>query len=160
MATTSKPSTPKPNAAKPAAGFSAEERAAMKQRAAELRAEARSAKGAQQAADDAAAVLAKIAAMAQPDRGLAERIHSLVLAAAPNLAPKVWYGQPGYAKDGKLVCFFRSGLGDKERYSTFGFSSNANLDDEGGLWPTSYALTELTDAGAAALSELVARAAR
>jgi uncharacterized protein YdhG (YjbR/CyaY superfamily) len=141
------------------AGFSAAERAAMKQRAAELRAEVRSEKGAKQAADDAAGVLAKIAAMAQPDRGLAERIHSLVLAAAPHLAPKVWYGQPGYAKDGKLVCFFRSGLGDKERYSTFGFSSKANLDDEGGLWPTSYALTELNDASAATLSALVARAA-
>ncbi|MBS3941775.1 MAG: DUF1801 domain-containing protein [Actinobacteria bacterium] len=108
------------------------------------------------AAADAAALQDKIAEMASPDREIAERVHAIVMAAAPDLAPKLWYGQPAWAKDGKVVCFFRSGQVDKERYSTFGFSAEANLDDDTGIWPTSYALTELTDAGEQQLTRLVA----
>lgn len=141
-----------------AEGFSAEERAAMTARAAEVRAEARGGRGAKKAAADEAAVLAAIAEMAPPDRELAERVHAVVGVAAPELAPKLWYGQPAWARSGKVVCFFRSGHKDKERYSTFGFSTEAHLDDAGGLWPTSYALTGLTEAGEAAIGELVRRA--
>lgn len=108
------------------------------------------------AAADAAALQDKIAEMASPDREIAERVHAIVMAAAPDLAPKLWYGQPAWAKDGKVVCFFRSGQVDKERYSTFGFSAEANLDDDTGIWPTSYALAELTDAGEQQLTRLVA----
>jgi uncharacterized protein YdhG (YjbR/CyaY superfamily) len=143
-----------------AEGFSEEERAAMKARAAEVRAESRGGRGAKRAAADEAAVLAAIAEMAPSDRELAERVHAVVTAAAPELAPKLWYGQPAWARAGKVVCFFRSGHKDKERYSTFGFSTEAHLDDAGGLWPTSYALTELSEAGAAAIGELVRRAVR
>ena len=142
----------------PDESFSAEERTAIKERAAELRASARAGKGAAKAQADADAVAEKIAAMADGDRELAQRVHEVVLAAAPQLAPKLWYGQPAYALEGKTICFFRSGKGDKERYSTFGFSSAAPLDDELGLWPTSYALTELTPAGEARITELVTRA--
>ncbi|MGO3886141.1 MAG: DUF1801 domain-containing protein [Mycetocola sp.] len=141
-----------------AAGFSAEERAAMKVRAAEIKAEAKAARTAQKAAADASVVLAKIADMAQPDRALAERVHQIITATAPQLAPKLWYGQPAYALDGVVICFFRSGLGDKERYSTLGFSSAAALDDASGLWPSSYALTELTDEAEATIASLVTRA--
>lgn len=139
-------------------GFSAGERAAIKQRAAELRAEARAGRGAKKAAADEEAVLAKIAGMEEPDRTIAERVHAVVTTASPELAPKLWYGQPAYAKDGKVVCFFRSGRDDNERYSTFGFSTAAKLDADAGLWPTSYALTELNEEGEAALAALVARA--
>ncbi|GGG70490.1 hypothetical protein GCM10011374_38810 [Kocuria dechangensis] len=138
--------------------FSEEERAAMRTRAAELKAGARSGRGAKKAAADEAAVLAAIAAMASPDRELAERVHAAVTAAAPELAPKLWYGQPAWARAGKVVCFFRSGQGDKERHSTFGFSTAAHLDDNSGMWPTSYALTGLDEAGEAALRELVQKA--
>ena len=131
----------------------------MKSRAAELKAEARQGRGAKKAAADEAAVLAKIAEMPASDRVLAERVHAVVTTAAPDLAPKLYYGQPGYSRGGKVVCFFRGGQMDKERYSTFGFSALANLDDASGLWPTSYALTELTDEAADALSALVERAA-
>lgn len=139
-------------------GFSAEERAAMKARAQELKNEARTARGAEKAAAEEKAVLEKIAAMQSPDRELAERVHAIVGEAAPELAPKLYYGQPGYARAGKVVCFFRSGLDDKERYSTFGFSAAANLDVAGGMWPTSYALAEMDAAAEVALGELVKRA--
>jgi hypothetical protein len=138
--------------------FSEQERASMKARSTELKAEARGGRGAKKAAKDEAAVLAKIAEMASPDRELATRVHDIVTAAAPELAPKLWYGQPAYARDGKPVCFFRSGQVDKERYSTLGFSAAAALDEDSGMWPTSYALTGLDDAGEAAIAELVKKA--
>lgn len=135
-------------------GFSAEERAAVKARAHEL-------KNAGRGKDkDEAALLAAIAEMGEPDRALAERVHAIVTAAAPELAPKTWYGQPAYArpgKGGKVVCFFRSGLKDKERYSSLGFTAEANLDEDG-FWPTSYAVTELSEDAEAALFQLVKRA--
>lgn len=140
-------------------GFSAQERAAIKARAAELRSEAKRARGAEKAAADAADVLAKIAEMSDGDRELAERVHAMVTTAAPELAPKLYYGQPGYARAGKVVCFFRSGQLDKERYSTFGFSALAQLDSADGLWPTAYALTDLSESAWERLDELVRRAA-
>ncbi|MFI7581817.1 DUF1801 domain-containing protein [Kocuria kalidii] len=141
-----------------AQGFAEHERGARRARAAELRAEARGGRGGRKAAADEAAVLSTIAEMASPDRELAERVHAVVTAAAPELAPKLWYGQPAYARAGKVVCFFRSGQKDKERYSSFGFGPEAHLDDDGGMWPTSYALTGLGAAGEAAISELVRKA--
>lgn len=144
----SAPSTP---------GLSAEERAAVKERAAELKTQGRRGRAAEKAAADEAALLAKIAEMPDSDRALAERVHEIVTTVAPDLAPKLYYGQPGYARDGKPLCFFRSGQMDKERYSTFGFSAQANLDDPDGLWPTSYALTEPTEAAWKQLSELIKR---
>jgi uncharacterized protein YdhG (YjbR/CyaY superfamily) len=141
-------------------GFTEQERAAIKERAAELRTASRRGKGAGKAAADEADVLAKIAGMPQPDRALAERVHAIVTATAPDLAPKLYYGQPGYARNGKVLCFFRSGQGDKERYSTFGFSVQADLDDSAGMWPTSFALTEPTDAAWEELAKLVERATR
>jgi uncharacterized protein YdhG (YjbR/CyaY superfamily) len=140
-------------------GFSAEERAAMKQRAAELKADAKRAKGAEKAAAEEAEQLAKIASMPDGDREMAERLHQIVADVAPDLAPKLYYGQPGYARDGKVVVFFRSGQMDKERYSTFGVSSRATLDEKSGLWPTSYALIDPTEKAWAELSEVVRRAA-
>jgi len=139
-------------------GFSEEERAAMKARAAELKAEARGGKGAKKAAADEAAMLEKISQMPSPDREMAERVHAIVTSVAPELAPKLWYGQPAWAKKGKVVCFFRSGQGDKARYSTFGFSTEANLDEDSGLWPTSYALSELTETAEKTIAELVTKA--
>ena len=141
-------------------GFSAEERAAMKDRAAELRAAGRRGGGSKKAAAEEADLLARIAAMPEPDRALAERVHAVVTAAAPELAPKLWYGQPAWARDGKVVCFFRSGQADKTRYSVFGFNEEAALDEDGGMWPTSWALTGLDAAGEAALTELVRKAVR
>lgn len=141
-----------------AAGFSEQERAAMKERASELKAEARRGRGAEKAAADERAVLAKIAEMPESDRALAERVHAVVTTAAPELSPKLWYGQPAYARKGKIVCFFRSGQVDKERYSTFGFTPEANLDDASGLWPTSYALTEVSDAAEDTITALVKQA--
>ncbi|MFF3441647.1 DUF1801 domain-containing protein [Streptosporangium sp. NPDC002721] len=138
-------------------GFSDLERAAIKERAAELRGGARRGRGAGKAAADERDVLAKIAEMAPPDRALAERVHAIVTATAPELAPKLWYGQPAYARAGKVVCFFRSGQVDKERYSSLGFTVEANLDDDG-MWPTAYALTTLSEAGEAALRKLVEKA--
>lgn len=140
----------------PAAGFTEEERAAMKQRAAELRQEATRGRGSKKAAEELD-VLTKIQGMAEPDRAVAERIHAVVTSAAPELSPKLWYGQPAYARKGKVVCFFRSGHDDKERYSTFGFTPEAELDDAGGLWPTSYAVTELTEAAEESIRALVTR---
>lgn len=117
-------------------GFTDDERAAMRERARELKAAGRAAK-----ADGESEVLAKIARMPAPDRRMAERIHALVKASAPDLSPRTWYGMPAYAKDGKVVCFFRGA--EDERYMTLGFNENANLD-EGHMWPTSFALKELT----------------
>ncbi|GAA0988077.1 MULTISPECIES: DUF1801 domain-containing protein [Nocardiopsis] len=139
-----------------AEGFSEEERAAMKARAAELRKEAERGRGAKAAAGELD-VLAKIAEMDPADRAVAERVHAIVTANAPELTPKLWYGQPAYARKGKVVCFFRSGQADKERYSTFGFTPEANLDD-GGLWPTSFAVTGLGGAAREELAALVRRA--
>ncbi|MGW0593985.1 iron chaperone [Streptosporangium sp. NPDC002607] len=139
-------------------GFSEVERAAIKERAAELKADARRSRGTGKAAVDERDVLAKIAEMPPTDRALAERVHTIVTSAAPDLSPKLWYGQPAYAKGGKVVCFFRSGQMDKTRYSVFGFNEEANLDDDSGMWPTSYALTELSEAAEAAIRELVKKA--
>jgi uncharacterized protein YdhG (YjbR/CyaY superfamily) len=136
-------------------GFTAEERAAMKERARELKAAAR--RGADKAAG-AAEVLAKIAEMPEPDRVLAERVHAIVMASAPDLTPRTWYGMPAYAKDGKLICFFQAASKFKVRYATFGFQPDAKLDD-GTMWPTSFALTELTTADEATIAALVKRAA-
>jgi uncharacterized protein YdhG (YjbR/CyaY superfamily) len=145
--------------AEPAAGgFSDQERAAMKARAAELKADTRRRSRADKAAADNEALLAKIAEMPPEDRALAERVHAVVTAAAPDLAPKLYYGQPAYARNGKVVCFFRSGQMDKERYSTFGFTQEANLDDPDGMWPTSYALTTLSRAGEETITALVTKA--
>ena len=131
----------------------------MKDRAAELKAEGRRASAEEKAAADAAAVQAKIAEMPQPDRSTAERLHTIVTDAAPELMPKLYYGQPGWAKaGGKVIVFFRSGLVDKARYSTLGFSVQAKLDEKGGLWPTSYALEEVTDDSARTIAKLVKKA--
>jgi uncharacterized protein YdhG (YjbR/CyaY superfamily) len=133
-------------------GFTAEERAAMRERAKEQKAEA-------QKADGERAVLAKIAEMPETDRAMAERLHEIVKASAPELSPKTWYGMPAYAnKDGKVVCFFQSAEKFNARYATFGFSDKANLD-EGAMWPTSFALKELTAAAEARIGALVKRAA-
>src|SRR5918995_2120835 len=133
-------------------GFTAEERAAMKERAKEQKAEA-------QKADGERAVLAKIAEMQETDRAMAEPLHEIVKASAPELSPKTWYGMPAYAnKDGKVVCFFQSAEKFNARYATFGFSDKANLD-EGAMWPTSFALKELTAAAEARIGALVKRAA-
>jgi len=136
-------------------GFSAEERAAMKKRAAELRAEGK--KGAKKA-DGLQAVLDAIAGMAPEDRALAERVHVAVTATAPELTPKTWYGMPAYAnKDGKVVCFFRDAGKFKERYAMLGFNDNANLDD-GSMWPVAYALPKLTKADETKIAKLVKQA--
>jgi len=123
-------------------GFTADERAAMRERAKELKAEER--RGADRA-DGEADVLAKIAEMPEPDRAMAERLHAIVTSAAPELVPRTWYGMPAYAKDGSVVCFFQSAQKFKSRYATLGFSDKANLDD-GSMWPTSFALKKLTAA--------------
>lgn len=132
----------------------------MKERAAELKAEAKRAKGAEKAAAEEADVLAKIAEMPDGDREMAERVHAIVATVAPGLAPRLYYGQPGYARDGKVVCFFRSGQMDKERYSTFGFSVQAELDSADGFWATSYALQGPSEQAWERLGELVRQAAR
>ena len=136
---------------KTAKGFTDEERAAMKERAQELKAEA-------QRADGESAVLAKIAEMSEPDRTMAKRLHAIIKASAPALSPKTWYGMPAYAKDGKVVCFFQSAQKFDTRYATLGFSDEANLD-EGALWPVAYALKELTATTEARISALVKKAA-
>ncbi len=135
-------------------GFTDEERAAMKERAQELKAEGRRGK---KKADGKSDVLAKIAEMPEPDRGMAERLHALITASAPALSPKTWYGMPAYAKDGKVVCFFQSAAKFKSRYATLGFSDTASLDD-GAMWPTSFALKELTPAEEARIGALVTKA--
>jgi uncharacterized protein YdhG (YjbR/CyaY superfamily) len=136
-------------------GFSDVERAAIKERAEEVKSSSR--RGGKKANEEAA-VVAKIAEMEQPDRGLAERFHEIVKASAPDLAPKLWYGMPAYAKDGKVVCFFQSGQKYESRYSSFGFNDPANLDD-GNMWPTSFALTKITAAEEKKISTLVKKAA-
>jgi uncharacterized protein YdhG (YjbR/CyaY superfamily) len=131
-------------------GFTAEERAAMKERAQELKAEAAK-------ADGESALLAKIAEMQGSDRAMAKRLHAIVKANAPALSPKTWYGMPAYAKDGKIVCYFQSAQKFKSRYATFGFSDEANLD-KGAMWPTSFALKELTAADEAKIAALLKKA--
>ena len=123
----------------------------MQERARELKAEQSKAAGEQD-------LLAKIAEMEEPDRAMARRVHELVMAAAPHLAPKTWYGMPAYAKDGKLICFFQAASKFKVRYATFGFLPDARLDD-GAMWPNAYALIELTPDAEAQITELVTRAA-
>jgi uncharacterized protein YdhG (YjbR/CyaY superfamily) len=135
---------------KKSTGFTAEERAAMKERAQELKAEA-------EKADGESAVLAKIAEMPAPDRSLAKRLHAIVKASAPELSPKTWYGMPAYAKDGKVVCYFQNAAKFKSRYSTLGFNDAANLDD-GAMWPTAFALKKLTAADEAKIRALVKKA--
>jgi uncharacterized protein YdhG (YjbR/CyaY superfamily) len=137
-------------------GWTDDERAAMKERARELKAQARRG-GRASKADGESDVLAKIAEMPEPDRVMAERLHALVKASAPELAPKTWYGMPAYAKDGKVVCFFQSAHRFKSRYATLGFNDAANLD-RGAMWPTSFALTELTATDEAKIAALVKRA--
>ena len=136
--------------AKKSRGFTDEERAAMRERAKEQKAEAHK-------ADGESAVLAKIAEMQGQDRAMARRLHEVVKASAPDLSPKTWYGMPAYARDGKVVCFFQSAQKFNTRYATFSFSDKANLD-EGAMWPTSFALTELTATEEAKISALVKRA--
>ena len=129
-------------------GFTDEERGAMRERVKELKADK---------ADAESAVLAKIGEMPAPDRALAERLHAIITASAPALSPKLWYGMPAYAKDGKVVCFFQPAHKFKTRYATLGFNDSANLD-EGGLWPVAFALKELTAAEEARIGELVKKA--
>jgi uncharacterized protein YdhG (YjbR/CyaY superfamily) len=137
-------------------GFTDEERAAMKERAQELKAAARRGSRADKA-DGESDVLAKIAEMPEPDRVMGKRLHAIIKASAPALSPKTWYGMPAYAKDGKVICFFQSAQKFKSRYATFGFSDEANLD-EGAMWPTSFALKELTAAEEAKIGALVKKA--
>jgi uncharacterized protein YdhG (YjbR/CyaY superfamily) len=138
----------KRTAGKASKGFTAEERAAMRERVRELKADT---------SDGESEVLAKIAEMPEPDRAMAERLHAIIKASAPGLSPRTWYGMPAYAKDGKVVCFFRPAQKFKDRYATFGFNDKANLDD-GAMWPTAFALKELTAADEARLGALVKKA--
>jgi uncharacterized protein YdhG (YjbR/CyaY superfamily) len=157
MTTAAKPTRSSGTAEAKFEGFTPEERDAMKEHAQELKASAR--RGPRAAgADGTSDVLAKIAGMADADRVLAERVHEIVRAAAPDLTPKLWYGMPAYARNGKVVCFFQSAQKFKSRYATLGFSDQARLD-EGTLWPTTYALTEPTAETEARIVELVRRAA-
>ena len=143
-------------AGKASKGFTDEERAAMRERAQELKAASRRGPRAGKAGDESA-VLAKIAAMPAPDRAMAERLHAIITASAPGLAPKLWYGMPAYAKDGNVVCFFQDARKFKTRYATLGFSDTAALDD-GHMWPTAFALTELTADDEARIGALVKKA--
>jgi uncharacterized protein YdhG (YjbR/CyaY superfamily) len=135
-------------------GFTDEERAAMKERAQELKAEARANKN---KADGEREVLAKITEMPEPDRAMAKRLHAIIKASAPALSPKTWYGMPAYAMDGKVVCFFQSAHKFNTRYSSFGFNDTANLD-EGAMWPVAFALKELTATEEAKICALVKKA--
>lgn len=137
-------------------GFTADERLAMKERAQELKAEARRGPRAKKA-DGEGDVLAKIAKMPEPDRAMAERVHAIIKASAPALSPRTWYGMPAYAKDGNVVCFFQGAHKFKARYATFGFSDKANLD-EGTVWPVAFALKELTAADEVRIGALVKKA--
>jgi uncharacterized protein YdhG (YjbR/CyaY superfamily) len=139
---------------KKAEGWTADERAAMKERAKELKAEARANKNRAEGESD---LLAKIAEMPEPDRAMAQRIHEIITANAPTLFPKTWYGMPAYARDGKVVCFFQAASKFDARYATFGFNDTANLD-EGAMWPTTFALMELTAAAEAKIAALVKKA--
>jgi hypothetical protein len=156
------PKTQKPAARtaarnKNSTGFTAEERAAMKERAKELKAEARRATGGKDKADGESDVLGKIAEMQEPDRSMATRLHQLIKDTAPSLSARTWYGMPAYAKDGSVVCFFKSAQKFKARYATLGFSDKAHLDD-GAMWPTDYALKELTATEEARIIALVTQA--
>jgi uncharacterized protein YdhG (YjbR/CyaY superfamily) len=145
------PKKEKQESARDQTGFSAQEKAAMKERAKELKAEAKKASG-------ESAVLAKIAEMEGTDRAMAERLHAIIQSAAPALTPKTWYGMPAYANgDGKVICFFQSAQKFDARYATLGFNDAANLD-EGAMWPTAFALQELTDAVEARIAALVKKA--
>jgi uncharacterized protein YdhG (YjbR/CyaY superfamily) len=146
-------------AAKKFDGFSDDERAAMKEHAEELKKTTarRGTRAAAKAAEEENDVLAKIAELEHSDRVMAERIHAVIKATAPILAPKLWYGMPAYAKDGKVVCFFQSAEKFKSRYATFGFNDTASLDD-GAMWPTSFALTKLTADDEKRIGELVKQA--
>src|SRR5580698_4226844 len=137
-------------------GFTDEERAAMRERIRELKADTPRGRGADKA-DGETAVLAKIAALPQPDRAMGERLHAIIKANAPGLSPRTWYGMPAYAKDGNVVCFFQSAQKFKTRYATLGFSDKANLD-EGHLWPTAFALAKLTPADESRIVALVRKA--
>ena len=152
--TKDKPKSADSSTSETSKGFTEEERAAMKERAQELRAEARINK---KRAEGEKALLEKIAEMEGADRAMAERLHAIIKASAPALSPKTWYGMPAYAKDGKVVCFFQSAQKFKTRYATFGFNDTANLD-EGAMWPTSFALKELTAAEEAKIIALVKKA--
>jgi len=147
--TTKRATTKRTGSAK---GFTAEEKAAMRERAKELKAEAAK-------ADGEKALLEKVAEMKGSDRAIAKRLHAIITAAAPSLSPKTWYGMPAYAKDGKIVCFFQSAAKFDSRYATFGFSDEANID-QGPMWPTSWALTELTPAEEKKIVALVKKAVR
>ena len=139
-------------------GFTDEERAAMKERAQELKAEARrGTRSNKNKAHGESDVLAKVAAMQEPDRAMAKRLHAIIKASAPALSPRTWYGMPAYAKDGEVVCFFQPAQKFKTRYATFGFSDAANLD-EGAMWPVAFALKDLTAAEEARISALVKKA--
>jgi uncharacterized protein YdhG (YjbR/CyaY superfamily) len=140
--------------AKKAKGFTDAEQAAMKERAKELKAEARANKDKVQGESD---VLAKIAEMPEPERRMATRLHEIIKASAPALSPKTWYGMPAYARDGKIVCFFQSAAKFQTRYATFGFNDSANLD-AGSMWPISFALTELTAAEEEKIAAVVKKA--
>ncbi len=157
---TPKKETPEPDAGgvdpnQQPGGFSAEERAAMKERAQELKAESR--RGTSSKKDGESDVLAKIADMPEPDRQMALRLHEIVKANAPALSPKTWYGMPAYALDGKVVCFFQGAKRFNSRYATFGFNDVANLD-EGDMWPTSFAIKELTPAVEDRIATLIRKA--
>ena len=141
---------------KSSAGFTDEERAAMRERVQELKAAARPGARAEKA-DEESAVLEKIAAMPAADRAMGERLHALIKSSAPGLSPKLWYGMPAYAKDGNVICFFQAAHKFKARYGTLGFSDKAALD-EGHMWPTTFALKELTAADEARIATLVKRA--
>jgi uncharacterized protein YdhG (YjbR/CyaY superfamily) len=151
---TKKPATRTTATDRKDSGFTDEERAAMKERARELRAAARGG-----GADGESAVLAKIAEMPEPDRVMATRLHAIIRASAPELSPRTWYGMPAYAKDGKVVCFFQSAHKFKARYATLGFNDAANLD-EGAMWPTAFALRALTAREEKRIAALVERAVR
>jgi uncharacterized protein YdhG (YjbR/CyaY superfamily) len=153
---TQKSSTSTTATGKKSAGFTDEERVAMREHLQELKEEARPGRRADKA-DGESAVLAKIAALPQPDRAMAERLHAIIKANAPALTPKTWYGMPAYAKDGNVVCFFQSAQKFKTRYATLGFSDKANLD-EGNMWPTAFALKELTADEEAKIGALVKKA--
>ena len=148
------PKSSKRTTGKASKGFTAEEQAAMRERAKELKAEARMNKN---RAEGEKALFEKIAEMEGADRAMAEKLHDIITASAPDLLPKTWYGMPAYAKDGKVVCFFQSAQKFKSRYSTLGFSDTANLD-EGAMWPTSFALKKLTKAEEKRIEALVKKA--
>ena len=154
MKTTQKPARSTTATGKASKGFTEEERAAMRERANELKAAARPRAG---KANEESEVLAKIAAMPAPDRIMGERLHAIIKASAPGLSPKLWYGMPAYAKEGNVVCFFQGAQKFKTRYATLGFSDKANLDD-GHMWPTAFALKELNPADEARIGALVKKA--